>query len=132
MFDEEALLSALAQVGYRRVRRHIYRAEWSTEIEHFIYFQLYGTPKEFLAAEFGLRNKECQSFALRSLQTYGDLVHRLIRHDARTDCFMRFSLGRLAGSWGMPAALTMSAMSGSVLARTIRDDVAKWLDKGVA
>lgn len=46
MLDEVSLTEAMADVGYERLKRHAYRAEWSTsKVEHFIYFQMYGHQK---------------------------------------------------------------------------------------
>jgi hypothetical protein len=123
MFDEPSLRAALADVGYRRVKRHLYRAEWSTEIEHFIEFHLYGTPKDYLAADFGLRNKEAETFADRSIKAYGGPWTKLIRYDEQTDFCIRFSLGKLAGSWGLRSSLTISSMPGPLLAKKVRDDI---------
>jgi hypothetical protein len=123
MFDEASLIHALADLGYRRLKRHTYRADWSTGVEHFIYFQLYGTPADFLAASFGIRTKESERFAIQSIQTYGSEVDRRFRrHDERSDCYMRGSLGQLA-SWGMRSSLTVSSMSGPALAAKIKHDI---------
>ena len=123
MLDETSLTQALTDLGYRRLKRHTYRADWSTEVEHFIYFQLYGTPADFLAADFGVRTKKSEHFAIRSVQAYdGSATSHLIRYDERSGCFMRFSLGRFA-SWGMRSSLTVSSMLGPALAAKIKHDV---------
>jgi hypothetical protein len=122
MFDEASLINALADVGYRRLKRHTYRADWSTEVEHFLYFQLYGTPADFLAADFGIRTKESERFAIRSIQAYGSEAYQLLRHNERSDCFMRFNLGQL-GNWGMRSSLIVSSMSGPKLAAKIKHDI---------
>lgn len=127
VLDKLSLTAAMADVGYEYLKRHVYRAEWSTpEVEHFIYFQLYGTPREYLAADFGIRNKEAESFAIRSIQAYGGDIYRLLRHDDRSDCSMRFSLGQLA-SWGVRSSLKISAMSGVVLAEKVGHDIEQQL-----
>lgn len=127
MLDELSLRAAMADVGYQRLKRYVYRAEWSMpEVEHFVYFQLYGTPREYLAADFGIRNKEAESFAIRSIQAYGGDLYQLLRHDDRSDCFMRFSLGQLA-SWGIRSSLKISAMSGAALAEKIKHDITQQL-----
>jgi len=120
MFDEALLTNALADVGYRRLKRHIYRAEWSTEVEHFLYFQLYGGAN-FLGADFGVRTKESERFAIQSIRTYGSELDRLGRHDERSDCYMRGPLGD--SSWGMRSSLTVSSMSGPAVATKVKHDV---------
>ena len=41
MFDEKPITSALAELGYRRLKRRTYKASWSSEdVEHFC-FPLY-------------------------------------------------------------------------------------------
>src|ERR1041385_656742 len=126
MYDEASLINALADLGYRRLKRHIYRAEWSTEVEHFLYFRLHGRPADLLMADAGIRTKESESFAIRSIQTYGAQAYQLIRHDERSDCFMRFDLGGFA-SWGMGNSLFVSSMPGRALAAKIKRDVEKTL-----
>lgn len=127
MFDEQSLKAALADVGYRRVKQRVYRADWSTDVEHFISFQLYGTPKVFLAARFGVRNSPADLFAIRSLQTYGGPLEQLIRYDKEIDCLMNFSVGMLDGSGGLAPPLNTSTTSGSAVAAKITDDIEKRL-----
>jgi len=128
MFDEPSLTKALAEIGYRRVKEHVYRAEWSSDdVEHFIYLQLYGYPldvvaSDFLTAHFGIRNKDAQLFAVQSLKTYGSKSAQLIRHDD-TDCPMRFELGRLAGDWGLLDSFALSQVSGFTVASKVRDTI---------
>jgi hypothetical protein len=127
MLDELSLTAAMADVGYDRRKSYVYRAEWSTlDVEHFVYFQTYGTPKDYLAADFGIRNKEAESFAIRSIQAYAGDLYRLLRHDDGSDCFMRFSLGRLA-SWGIRSSLNISEMSERALAEKIKHDIRQQL-----
>src|SRR5258708_35456664 len=121
MFDEASLTQALAEVGYRRLKRHTYRAEWSTEVEHFLFFQLYGAAN-FLAADFGIRTKESEHFAIRSIQTYGSELDRLPRRDEKGSCVIRGSLGQL-GSWGMCSSLIVSSMSGAAVATKVKHDI---------
>ena len=121
--DEVEMKSAMATVGYRRLQRYVYRAEWSTpEVEHFIYFLLYGKPKNYLAADFGVRNKDAQAFALRSIRKYGGELYQLMRFDRAFHAPMRFPLGQVA-SWGARASLKISAMSVASLAERIASDI---------
>jgi hypothetical protein len=124
MFDERSVTAALADVGYRRLKRNIYRADWSTDVEHFLYFQLYGTPRDYLTADFGVRTKDAEIFAHRAIQAYGPDIHRLVPSyfDERTDCSMIFSFSLLA-SWGTRSSLRISSMPGPALAAKVKDDV---------
>ncbi len=126
MYDEASLINALADLGYRRLKRHIYRAEWSTEVEHFLYFRLHGRPADLLVADAGVRTKESERFATRSIQAYGSEAYQLLRHDERSDCWIRVDLGGLA-SWGMGNSLFVSSMPGPALAAKINRDVEKKL-----
>jgi hypothetical protein len=123
MLGEQSLTAALANIGYRRLQPDVYRADWSTEVEHFIYLDLYGTPKEFLAVDFGMRSTESERFALQSFQKYGPSFAQRLWQDERIDCYMRFPLGLLVGDWGMRWSLTISAMSGQSLAAKVRRDI---------
>jgi hypothetical protein len=123
VFDEPAVRAAMADVGYRRIKRHIYRAEWSTaDVEHFVYFQLWGVSKAYLSADFGVRNKEATSFAVRSIKAYGGQIYQIMRHDDRTDCVMVFSLGQLA-SWAPRHSLRWLGMPSATLSETIKRDI---------
>jgi hypothetical protein len=121
MFDEASLTQALAEVGYRRLKRHTYQAEWSTEVEHFLFFKLHGAG-DFLAAEFGIRTKESEDFAIRSIQTYGSDLDRFSRRDEKDSCVIRGSLGEL-GSWGICSSLIVSSMSGVAVATKANHDI---------
>ena len=126
-FEETSVKEAMAEAGYERLKRYVYRAKWSTsEVEHFVYFQLYGTPKEYLAADFGLRNRQAEVFANKSIQAYGGDIYQLLRYDERSDCSMRFSLGQLA-SWGIRSSLKISAMATEALREKIRRDITELL-----
>lgn len=127
MFDEASLTKALDEIGYRRVKEHVYRAEWSSDVEHFIYLQLYGYPldvpaSDLLTAHFGLRNKDAQLFAVRCFETYGPSRAQSILHED-TDCPMYFELGRLAGDWGLSNSFLLSEVSGFAVASKVRDTV---------
>jgi hypothetical protein len=127
MLDDVSLQTAMAEVGYQRLRRHVYRANWSSrEVEHFIFFELYGRPKEYLTADFGFRNKEAQAFALRSIRAYGGEIYQMMRQDESSHCPMRFSLGQLA-MWRTRSSLKISAMSGVELAEKIKIDIQELL-----
>jgi hypothetical protein len=127
MFDEASLKVALAEIGYRRLKRHVYRGEWSTEIEHFLYFRLTGTPKEFISANFGIRTKDADAFAHRAITAYEGEIFRLFPVGKDPDnCVMRFTFGQLA-SWSGTARLYIPAMSGPALAAKIQHDIARIL-----
>src|ERR1043166_3851375 len=123
MLDEVALSRVMADVGYSRLKRHVYRAEWSTpDVEHLMYFLLYGTPKDFLTVDFGLKNLEAEIFAIKEIKKYGGVSYQVLRYDERIDSFLRFSFGTLA-SWGLRASIRISAMTSAKLAEKIRSDI---------
>jgi hypothetical protein len=123
MFDERSVETALVEVGYLLVKRHVYRAEWSAAVEHFLYFQNYGTPKDFLAVHFGICNSGAERFARGCFEAHGPEGYRLVRDRLDPDgCAMTFSLGRLA-SWGVRSSLTIPDMPGRALAAKIKADI---------
>src|ERR1700693_4951537 len=127
MLDEASLGTAMAEAGYRRLKRYTYRAEWSTaEVEHFISFETYGTPNDFLTADFGIRNKDALALALKSVRTYGGPVYRLMRYDERIDSPLLFSLGSIA-SWGVRSSLRISELTGVTLAQRVKGDIYEYL-----
>ncbi len=122
MLNESTVNKALAEIGYDRMACHVYRATWSTEIEHFLYLELYGTPKEYLAVDFGLRNRAAESFAIRATKMYDTYLHELLQRDRRNDCLIRGSLGELA-SWGIRSSVSISSLSDDDLAVQITQDI---------
>jgi hypothetical protein len=121
--DENVISRPLADLGYKRVKRYVYRALWSSEdVEHFLYFSTWGAPKDYLTTYFGLRNPRAELFGVRSILAYGGHLYRLMRRDAGTDCCMKFSLGMLAG-WQPRASIYLPATSGPQIAATITKSV---------
>lgn len=127
MLRDTILASAMHEVGYRRVRRNIYRADWSTpDVDHFVFFSPYGTPIDYLAADFGVRNLSAQIFALEEIRKYGGDLYGLMERDQEAHCPMRFSLGKIA-SWGIRSSLRISSLSDDALAAKITNDIERWL-----
>jgi hypothetical protein len=56
MFDEKSITLGLAELGYLRLKKRTYKASWSSaEVEHFLFFSLYGAGNYFVCY-FGIRN----------------------------------------------------------------------------
>jgi hypothetical protein len=118
-FNEALVSRTLKDLGYQRVKRHVYRALWgSTEVEHFLYFSIWGTPKHFMAADFGLRNSRAEAFGVRSILTHGGELYRLMKHDETNDCTIKFSLGKLAG-WEPRSSIYLPDVTEADLATTL-------------
>lgn len=123
MFREEMLTSVLNKVGYRRVDPYTYRADWSAmDVEHFIYFMLYGSPFDYLTADFGVRNQPAQTFAREEIRRYGGNLYQLMEVNGETRCSMSFSLGNVA-LWKPRSSLRVSSMSSQDLAIKIEADI---------
>lgn len=121
--NEKLLTEALARLGYRRVRRRVYRALWATpEVEHFLYFSTHGTPDEFVTSHFGLRNAAAEAFSIKAIKKYGGALYTVLKHNQEFDCAMRFSLGKLA-EWGSRWSLFVPGMDESALFDKISFDV---------
>ena len=61
---DDLLTKALAPIGYVRVEKLTYRANWSTDdVEQFLSFDTYGNPKQYLSSSAGLRNPQAEAFA---------------------------------------------------------------------
>lgn len=94
--DKHFLRSALARLQYRRLKPWVYKALWADQqVEHFVYFQQYGSSSEFLTADFGFRNVEVDEFAYEAIRTLGGALFRKVKRKPETDCFTRFSFERL-------------------------------------
>lgn len=108
MLKEATIARALKGFGYVRCGRFEYRAAWSTpDAEHFLFFSMYGTPREFLAADFGIRNVAAQTFGVKCVRAYGGAVYQLVEQNEPNRCYMRFPLGKQAG-WEPRWSLSLS------------------------
>ncbi|MBR1120784.1 hypothetical protein JQ628_04590 [Bradyrhizobium lablabi] len=108
MLKEKTITLRLKELGYLRCGRFIYKASWSApDVEHYLYFSTYGSPKEFLAGDFGVRNEAAQSFGVKCVRAYGGAIYRLVEQDEPMRCYMRFPLGKIAG-WSPRWSLTLS------------------------
>jgi hypothetical protein len=124
---DDVLASALVGEGYERVAKLTYRADWSTaDVEHILLFSTYGSPKEFLTGELGVRNKEAESFAEGCRSRYADPI---IRNSdfvpPRWWCWLHCSLGSLANWPG--ANLFMPNFASDELKRKVTEAVTGFL-----
>jgi hypothetical protein len=63
MFDEKSIAPGLAELGYLRLKKLTYKASWgSTDVEHFLFFSLYGGG-DYFSCYFGMRNPDAERFA---------------------------------------------------------------------
>src|SRR5262245_13009858 len=122
MFDEKSITPGLAELGYLRLRRLTYKASWSsTDVEHFLFFSLYGGGNYFYC-DFGIRNPPAEQFAVECLRLFGGSLFQDVRFDPRYGCHMQFSLGMWAG-WPTRSSLVVSKMSPAALADKVQSDV---------
>src|SRR4029453_18776033 len=126
MFDEKSMVPALADLGYLRLKKRIYKASWSsTDVDHFLFLSLYGGGNYF-ACEFGLRNAAAERFAVECLKLFAGPIFQDVRFDPRFDCRMRFSLGMLAG-WPSRSSLELSTMFGAELVGRVQSEISSLL-----
>ena len=128
MFDVEAALTeVLSELGYRRRKKNVCRAEWSTaDVEHFLRFQRWGIPKK-LSCDFGIRNQRAQLFSSEEIIKYGGPIFgQMIRHDKRNGCWMNFPLGKHV-DWNFRWALELETLSESEFKNRIRLAIEGWL-----
>jgi hypothetical protein len=126
MFDEKSIAAAVAELGYRRLKKWTYKAWWSSaDVEHFLFFFLHGGGN-YLACDFGLRNPAAERFAVECLRLFAGPLFQDVRFDPRFGCHMRFSLGMLA-KWPSSSSLVISEMSGAALADKVKGDISNLL-----
>jgi hypothetical protein len=119
---DDLLASALIDLGYERVAKLVYRARWSTtEIEHVLRFDTYGTPKIYLEGDPGMRNAAAEAFAMRCrrLHAIGSM-----RETVPIDQWWRpvhFSLGDYCG-WSVRGCLNTLEFGPDELAKKVVDD----------
>jgi|GraSoi2013_100cm_1033763.scaffolds.fasta_scaffold42341_3 hypothetical protein len=119
MLKEKTITLGLTELGYVRCGRFVYKAGWSTpDVEHYLYFSTYGTPREFLTADFGVRNEAAQLFGVKCIQAYGGAVYDFLEENEPTHSYMRFPLGKIAG-WNPRWSLTISAQPDDTLVNLV-------------
>ena len=102
--NTKLLDEALEPVGYRRVRKGLYRFDSGTmACEHLLAVEAHGKSDCSLTADFGLRNPDAEAFAIDALRRHGDPVFEGWNAGA-TGCVTWFSVGELLG-WHPGAAL---------------------------
>ncbi len=102
--NTKLLDEALESIGYRRVKKGMYRFEGGTaECEHLLAVEIHGKSDQSLTAEFGLRNSDAVAFAIAALRRYGDPLFETWNAGA-SGCVTWFSVGELLG-WHPGAAL---------------------------
>jgi len=112
----DVLAEALAPLGYARVEKLTYRAEWSTrDVEHVLRFDTYGNPKEFLTADAGLRNSEGEAFAKQCKERYANPAFRQATSqdgywNSPWFCLMHFSVGGLL-RWGPRGSVNLAGLT---------------------
>jgi hypothetical protein len=120
MLKEKTITLGLQELGYVRCGKFVYKAGWGTpDVEHYLYFSMYGTPKEFLAGDFGVRNVAAQSFGVKCIRAYGGAIYQFVEADEPMRCYMRFPLGKVAG-WNPRWSLTLSTQPEAALVSLIK------------
>ena len=128
-FLEKALNRVLAEVGYGRVRRYVYRANWSTsDVEHFVYFESWGQPRCFIGGDFGFKNPVADEFSRACLLKY---VPFLAQFDAykrldKYDCLIRVDFSHLRQPFRR-FALSIPEKSDTEVASAIRHEIEGFL-----
>ena len=126
MQNLDVIIGALNRVGYLHSKGLTFKAtSVSHAVEHFIYLHAYGTPKEFLGANFGFRNPVSEEFSIECIRAYGgELFSRSLKHDASTDCKMNFDFGHLydpVQRWQIYLPQHSASESAKILMSTIEE-----------
>jgi hypothetical protein len=98
-FDLTPIENVLLSFNYKRVRKFVYKATWSSpQVEHFIYLEKFHRRKTTFAGLYGVRNPSADLFAVQSLRQYGnELFHNMLRYDAKVECMMSFDFWIFSG-----------------------------------
>jgi hypothetical protein len=113
----------MSDLGYLRKKANIYRAEWSLhDVEHFLYIEMWGKPKQFLAVDFGFRNPPSWIFAIMEIRKYGGEIFQDMKPNDPYPISNSFSLGRFAG-WPYRDSLSLFQLSGTSLQTKLKIDI---------
>jgi hypothetical protein len=85
------LRAILNSVDYQYMSKNLFRKNSSTKIvEHYLFFEVWGRPKNFLQFDFGVRNENAEKFARHCQIKYGNPLFREFREADLEACSMRF------------------------------------------
>lgn len=87
------------------------------EIEHLLYFVVWGRSPRRVSVKFGFRLLDAEEFCVESLINFGGPVYRKFRDQRSEVGMMCFSLGN-AANWKLDASLSISAED---LPRSLQD-----------
>jgi hypothetical protein len=125
---DDVLGEALAPIGYARVDKLTYRADWSTaDVEHVLVFDTYGNPKEFLVGDACLRNANADAFATQCQQRYASplILQCLSQVSGKRSPWLfplHFSIGSLL-RWGRRSSLSLAGCTPDQIATTLASGV---------
>jgi hypothetical protein len=93
---ESILVDVMASLDYDLVSPEAFKARWSTEVEHYLYWRTSRTGVA-LICEYGLRNTVSELYAQECARLYGGLPGKDLQTAfAYHSCCMRFTLARLS------------------------------------
>jgi hypothetical protein len=116
---------AMADLGYEKADDQVYRrSSDSGEVQHYLYYSVWGKPKRNLTAHYAFRHGRAEAFAARSVLAYGGPLYRLMEFDRPHECSLKFPLGRVA-RWLPRDSLNLAAMSGERLRKQLVQDVSE-------
>jgi hypothetical protein len=65
----------LADLGFHRVEKFLYRSDGHGAIQHFLEFQLWGGPLNYVLCDFGMASADGHRFAVECLKLYGGVSY---------------------------------------------------------
>jgi hypothetical protein len=78
-------------MGFEPLAPYVFKSANPThEVEHLLFFQIWGKPLQFLQFDFGLRHLESQEFAYSALLKFGNSKLRQLETNNNLSCQMRF------------------------------------------
>lgn len=106
------IVSTLEQLDYTSLGNLTFKASWnSAPIEHFIFFERYGSGRRFIQADFGIRYLPAQDFAYKYLMETRPTLYQ-VGVQQKHPCYISFSLGAL-DNWSLRWSLDVLEMSES-------------------
>jgi hypothetical protein len=113
----------MGNLGYSRVEKLVYRQSRSeSEVEHYVYFSFWGSPKQYFTAHYDFFDIAADSFAVKEIKKLAGLAYDSIKFASVAHGSPEYPLGRLA-KWEPRDSIYLPSVSVDVLKETITDAI---------
>lgn len=77
----------LEELEYKSISKWVFKNNWNSHsIEHYIFFQSFGVPKEFLSMKSSLCNSKTENFSRLAIKKFGPPLYKIMKTRKHHEC----------------------------------------------